>query len=175
MEEDEFARSHEKEMRIGYCCDRNSESRKERLSVIDCRRFVFWDDHRTEITLWWVQMINGNYKPKRNPVTKPVFTNKTQQKSFKSTSLHRSFQMEIGNILSDFNWQFCRFANWKKRNIRRSVHAHSSSSMFATAAAELKYSCKMSKDSENTHNKKSNKRKNKTTFLSSVFHKKQKR
>jgi len=55
------------------------------------------------------------------------------------------------------------------------VHAHSSSSMFATAAAELKYSCKMRKGSENTHSKKSNKRKNKTTFLSSVFHKKQKR
>jgi hypothetical protein len=85
--------------------------------------------------------------------------------------------MEIGNILSDFNWQFCRFTNWKKRNIRREVcvHAHSSSSMFATAAAELKYSCKMSKGSENTHSKKSNKRKNKTTFLSSVFHQKQKR
>jgi hypothetical protein len=47
--------------------------------------------------------------------------------------------------------------------------------MFATAAAELKYSCKMNKESENTHGKKSNKRKNKTTFLSSVFHKKQKR
>jgi hypothetical protein len=31
LEKDEFARSHEKEMRIGYCCDRNSESRKERL------------------------------------------------------------------------------------------------------------------------------------------------
>jgi hypothetical protein len=121
MEKDEFARSHEKEMRIGYCCDRNSESRKERLSVIDCRRFVFWDDHRRATTLWWVQMINGNYKPKQNPVTKPVFTNKTQQKSFKSTSFHHSFQMEIGNILSDFNWQFCRFANWKKRNIRRLV------------------------------------------------------
>jgi hypothetical protein len=67
MEKDEFARSNEKEMRIGYCCDRNSESRKERLSVIDCRRFVFWDNHRTETTLWWVQMINGNYKPKQNP------------------------------------------------------------------------------------------------------------
>jgi len=31
MEKDEFARSHEKEMRIGYCCDRNSESRKDSL------------------------------------------------------------------------------------------------------------------------------------------------
>ncbi len=87
---------------------------------------------------------------------------KTQQKSFKSTSLHYSFQLEIGNILSDFNWQFCKLE--QEEHQVKCVHAHSSS-MFATEAAELKYSCKMNKESENTHSKKSNKRKKQNNFF----------